>query len=252
MAAWATVIRLVQGVEARRLIVFVSLMILITLMWHTVFIYPLKILVVFFHELSHGLVALGTGGRVLQITLNPEEGGYCVTQGGSLFLILNAGYLGSLIWGGIILLIAARTNFDRQLTGLLGSLLLIISLLWIRPVISFGFGFIVVIGIILLVVAVKASGVVCEMILKLLGLTSCMYAVQDILSDVLHRPGLPSDARMLAELTHIPTVIWGAIWLLLASLTALFFLLLASQRRKQATRLNGPKSDQQSFETRRE
>jgi hypothetical protein len=44
-------------------------------------------------------------------------------------------------------------------------------------------------------------------------MTSCLYAVLDIKSDVLDRPHLPSDAAMLAEATGIPTVFWGILWI---------------------------------------
>jgi hypothetical protein len=46
-----------------------------------------------------------------------------------------------------------------------------------------------------------------------LGVTSAMYALLDIQSDILSRPELSSDARMLSELTGIPTVIWGILWI---------------------------------------
>eukprot|EP00425_Heterocapsa_triquetra_P025156 CAMPEP_0195122230 /NCGR_PEP_ID=MMETSP0448-20130528/125969_1 /TAXON_ID=66468 /ORGANISM="Heterocapsa triquestra, Strain CCMP 448" /LENGTH=51 /DNA_ID=CAMNT_0040159715 /DNA_START=86 /DNA_END=237 /DNA_ORIENTATION=+ len=40
-----------------------------------------------------------------------------------------------------------------------------------------------------------------DLVLKVIGLTSCMYAVLDIKSDVLDRPYLRSDASMMAEAT---------------------------------------------------
>ena len=46
-----------------------------------------------------------------------------------------------------------------------------------------------------------------------LGLTSALYAILDIKSDVLDRPQLPSDAAMLAEMTGIPTAAWGFLWI---------------------------------------
>jgi len=36
----------------------------ILFLWNTWVVYPLKILVVFFHELSHGLMAVVTGGSI--------------------------------------------------------------------------------------------------------------------------------------------------------------------------------------------
>ena len=80
----------------------VALMVPVLLLWDSIAIFPLKIIVIFFHELSHGIAALLTGGSVQEISVSSREGGYCLTLGGSPFLILSAGYLGSLFWGGVI------------------------------------------------------------------------------------------------------------------------------------------------------
>ena len=40
----------------------------------------------------------------------------------------------------------------------------------------------------------------------------------DIKSDILDRPELRSDARMLAELTGVPTLLWGGLWIAVALL----------------------------------
>ena len=46
------------------------------------------------------------------MNFDKREGGYCKTIGGSRFVILSAGYLGSLLWGGLILIGASRTRLD--------------------------------------------------------------------------------------------------------------------------------------------
>jgi len=55
-----------------------------------------------------------------------------------------------------------------------------------------------------------------RVVLTVLGLTSCLYAILDIKSDILDRPELRSDARMLAEMTGIPTTVWGIFWIVIA------------------------------------
>lgn len=52
-----------------------------------------------------------------------------------------------------------------------------------------------------------------SLILTGLGLTSCLYAILDIKSDVLDRPELASDAQMLYELTGVHTMAWGVLWI---------------------------------------
>jgi hypothetical protein len=67
-------------------------------------------------------------------------------------------------------------------------------------------------------------------LLTALGLTSSLYAILDIKSDILDRPHLESDARMLAELTHVPTLIWGVLWISIA-LAVSWWLLARAYRR---------------------
>jgi hypothetical protein len=192
-----------------------ALVVVATLLWNTWIVYPLKILVVFFHELSHGLAAVVTGGSIVRIEVVAQEGGLCLTRGGSRFITLSAGYLGSLVWGGIILVIAARTRLDKVLSVLLGVILLVVTLFYVRPFAGFGFIFGLLSALALGALGLWLSEEINDFVLKLVGLTSCLYAVLDIKSDILDRPEVRSDAAMLGELTHIPTVVWGVIWIAL-------------------------------------
>jgi hypothetical protein len=212
------------------LIGLLCLMVVVWFLWNSWLIYPLKILVVFFHELSHGLAAILTGGRIVQIRLMANEGGLCVTAGGSRFLTLSAGYLGSLVFGGAILLLSAKSGQDRLISATLGAILLLGSLIWIRPLIGFGFIFAALAGGALIAAGVYLPMNVNDLLNKTIGLTSCLYALMDIKSDILDRPGLPSDAAMLGELTGIPGFLWGILWIAIALLLALFFLATATSK----------------------
>ena len=112
----------------KRYIALILIFIGIGLLWNTLFVYPLKIFVVFMHEVSHGLAAIATGGRIVEIQINPQQGGHALTQGGSRFWTLTAGYLGSLLWGGLILLLAARTHLDKGISILIGFGMVAISI----------------------------------------------------------------------------------------------------------------------------
>jgi len=210
-----------QG-KARWLVLAVVL-VGVVLLWQTWLVYPLKILVVFFHELGHALAAVLTGGSIVEIQLDPREGGMAVTRGGFRFLILSAGYLGSLLIGGWILVLAADSRRDKVITAVLGVVLGLVTLLFVRPFFGFGMLFGLSATTALLLAARFLSHEANDFLLTLIGLTSCLYAVIDIKSDVLDRPELQSDARMLAELTHLPTLLWGLIWIVLALLGTFFF-----------------------------
>src|SRR4029453_10342343 len=71
--------------------------------WSSPIIHPLKVMVVLFHEMSHGLVALLSGGKVVSILVTADEGGACESEGGMTLLIVGAGYLGGMFFGGLLL-----------------------------------------------------------------------------------------------------------------------------------------------------
>lgn len=181
------------------------------MLWTTPVAAALRIFVVLLHEVSHGIAAVATGGRIERIVVTPLEGGLCVCPGGDAFVTLSAGYLGSLLWGAGFLLVSRRPSWARATTGAVGVLLAGVSLLYVRTIFGLAFGLIAAVG--LWLCARRLSGIANARVLAALGLTSCLYALLDIRSDVLDRPQLPSDARMLAELTGVPAVIWGVLWI---------------------------------------
>jgi hypothetical protein len=185
------------------------------LLWDTVLVYPLKIFVVLLHEVSHAAAAVATGGAVVRITLDPNQGGAAYTMGGSRFVTLSAGYLGSLAWGALMVMAARSRRIHPDLVnGLIGGLVVALTALFVRNLFGIAFG--LLFGAALVAAARKLSLAANRSLLLTLGMTSSLYAILDIKSDVLDRPHLPSDAHMLAELTGIPTLAWGLLWIGLA------------------------------------
>jgi len=198
------------------------------LLWDTPLVYPVKIFVVLLHESSHALVAVATGGSIQRIELNPMQGGLCYCPGGNAFLTLSAGYLGSLLWGGLMFSAARASRVRAEwVTGFIGLLVVTLTLLYVRT--AFGLGFGILFGAAMLTLAKKATRSLNRTALLALGLTSALYAILDIKSDVIDRPGVESDAFMLAEITGIPTVFWGALWIA-AALAFSFWLLRRAYR----------------------
>jgi hypothetical protein len=220
-----------QNTDWRELGLLLLFLVLILLLWNTWTVYPLKILVVFFHELSHAIAAFVTGGSVVEIRIEAQEGGMCVVRGGNNFLLTSAGYLGSLCWGGVLLLLARRAPRARVVAASLGMLLVAVSLLFIRPLIGFGFLFALVSGAVIAVLALRLPPWVSAVFLKIAGLTSCLYALLDIKADIIDHPLLPTDAQLLAQATGIPALLWGLIWLGIALPVTGAFLLAATRKK---------------------
>ncbi len=178
--------------------------------WSSFLVYPFKIFVVFLHEVSHGLAALATGGSVRALGLTFEEGGVCVTEGGSRFLILNAGYLGSLFWGALLLVLALRTPRSREILGGIGAFTLLVTLLYVRS--AFGLAYGLLTGAGLLLIAARLPRAASEVLLAAIAVVSCLYALVDVGSDLFVRSAPGSDASALAGLTHLPVLVWELLW----------------------------------------
>lgn len=192
----------------------IALTVAVFALWSTPLVLPLKLLVVFFHELSHGLAAILTGGSIESLSVNFQQGGEAWTRGGSRFVILSAGYLGSLLIGAGLLIAALRGRADRLVLSGLGVLMLLVMLLYVRDVAA------------LLICGATGAALIlagrvlpvqwCDLVLRVIGLTSLIYVPYDIFDDTLRRASLRSDARMLAEEVGGTTMIWGGLWLIIS------------------------------------
>ncbi len=201
-------------------------------LWDTAVIYPLKIFVVLLHEVSHAAAAVATGGSVERILLDVHQGGATYTRGGNAFITLSAGYLGSLLWGALFIVLAfSRWLKPRWIVGGVGGTVLLLTLFLVRGLFGMGFGILFAAG---LIASARYLGQGLNRSLLLgLGLTSTLYAILDIKSDVLDRPQLPSDAAMLAKMTGIPTAIWGFLWIGIALLVSALLLRWVARRMEE-------------------
>ncbi len=194
----------------RRLLLPLGLAAGALLLWDSFALYPFRLFVVLLHEISHGLAAVATGGRIVSIGLSLDEGGVCLTRGGWPFVILNAGYLGSLLWGAAFLLLGQRRAAARSVIAAVGIFTLGVTLVYVRT--WFGLLYGLAAALLLLGVALRLKPAVSEVLLAAIGTTSCLYAIWDVASDVLLRHSGESDAAALARLTGVPTVVWGVAW----------------------------------------
>ncbi|GAB6042499.1 M50 family metallopeptidase [Endothiovibrio diazotrophicus] len=196
-------------------IVYLALVVLAVLAaWDTPVVYPLKLLVVWFHELSHAVATVATGGTVQQMVVNQMQGGHVISLGGNRFITLSAGYCGSLLIGAALYAITVQTRQDRVTTAVLGVMMIVVALLFVRNL--FGLGFSLATAAALLAMARYLSDGINDFVLRVIGLTTMMYVPLDIFSDTIQRSHLHSDAYMMAEEIGGTTMMWGAVWLLIS------------------------------------
>ena len=198
----------------KQLLILFSVIIAIFFLWSTPALYPLKLLIVFFHESSHALMTIATGGQVIELEIDRMQGGHVISAGGNRFITLTAGYLGSLIWGVVIYLLAVGSKYDKAIMFCLGIIIMAVTALFVRDLFAFGFGGLT--GLFMILMGVKAPMQINDIILRVIGVTSMSYVPLDVYSDTIARTSLRSDAFMLAEEFGGTTVLWGTIWLLVS------------------------------------
>jgi hypothetical protein len=200
----------------KQLTYLIFLLGLINLCWEYPILYPLKLLVVFFHESSHALATILNGGTVKELVINPQQGGHVISQGGNEFIIISAGYIGSLLWGVAIFVATVKSLYDKAIMAVLGFTIITITVVLSSSVFSWVFGLLS--GGSMLLMAKFLADKYNDFALRLISLTSMMYAPLDIYSDTISRSHLESDAYFLAEYIGGTTMFWGSVWILVVFL----------------------------------
>jgi hypothetical protein len=207
--------------------------VIVWVLWETPIVYPIKIFVVTLHELGHALAAIVTGGEVLAIQIFPDQGGLTLTRGGSELIILSAGYLGSVLAGGLLLYASSYPGWGRVLMTLLALLIAFTTLLFIRN--AFGLIFGILVCAAMLFSAARLSDRVNYYILRFVAAASCLYALLDIRGDLfnpyaeqLASFGVVNDAIALERATGISSGIWALLWMAISVVMLFYFLRLSA------------------------
>ncbi len=168
----------------------------------------------FFHEISHGLAAILTGGRIHNIAIYYNGSGVCETSGGIPFIIAFAGYSGSVFWGYLIYRLAGSLNVNqsRILVSIIVMMLSITLLLWARNLST-----IIILCVLLcmyLLPLFKKTWFSIKQFIQLVGIFVLLEAIRSPLY-LLDGRNL-GDGAALASMTWLPEIFWIAVWFVLA------------------------------------
>ena len=171
---------------------------------------PFKWLESYFHELSHGIATILTGGMVSHIQLFPNGAGFCFSQGGSSIVIAYAGYLGAALWGYVIFLLATKKSIIRFTLSLLGLTVASSLVFWARDILTIAI--LLVLAIVFLLPLKLKNSSLLNTLLRILGLMIILNAMTSPM--VLLGLSGQGDAVMLAQMTWIPAWLWVITWLM--------------------------------------
>lgn len=206
-----------------------ALVVVITLWW-TPLLFPFRILTTTIHESSHALAAVATGGQVSCFEVETNGAGLTCTRGGFGLLISSAGYLGSTIFGGLMLIWAKNERGRRRLLYALTAGLVVILLAFGLNVLNlFSAGIqrdpltLLLIGFVAAIywlVAYKGPDLLVSFFVYVTALLSTLYAVFDLVTLVMINSnpyGGHNDAKNLQNFTGIPAIVWAVLWSALAA-----------------------------------
>ncbi|HEV8427967.1 MAG TPA: M50 family metallopeptidase [Pyrinomonadaceae bacterium] len=195
--------------------------------------YPFRIFVTFIHEGGHALAALLTGNSVASLSVATNASGETYTSQGGLIsqvFISSAGYLGSMVFGALLLILIRKAVSARYV--LLGCGILIFGLTMIyglfKPIFWMtawsGIPFTLFAGLFisasLILIARFASAKVATFFASFLAVQCVLNALFDLKTvfflSAPFGPTVPTDAVNMANATHIPAIFWTVIWIALA------------------------------------
>jgi hypothetical protein len=190
-------------------------------------LYPFRLFVTYVHEAGHSLMAILTGGQVIQFTISSDGSGLATTSGGIRALILPAGYLGAALFGAVLFYLANTLRYPRLLSGILGIGLIVFSALFSGIDRNTGLPLALFIGImfgtILLALAYRARAGLNILVLNVLAMVTGLNAVLDLFNLARNSnagAGMVRNdaAAFAAEILPLPAVVWAVTWALLALL----------------------------------
>lgn len=173
---------------------------------------PLVWFETFFHEISHMLVGIITGGYVKKLVLEWNGSGFCVISDGVRTLIFFAGYIGAPIWGAWLYSIG-QDNLNPEIARfriqLLMGIIIFCTLIWIRDFNSFLI-ILFMLGILLLLF-MQFHESIARQFIRFLGLYVILNAVHSPL--YINSAKIPwDDGVAMAELTELPKTLFIGLW----------------------------------------
>ncbi|HEY8211790.1 MAG TPA: M50 family metallopeptidase [Myxococcaceae bacterium] len=206
-----------SSLNVRRLGILVVCLAVGLLLWDSPVLWPLKMLVVMIHESGHAVASLLVGGTVDSISVSGNEGGQCLSRlppsAFGAIVVYSAGYVGSSLVGGVLLLSTYRYRVRRWMLGAAAAWLVVMAFLYGRDLftVAFCLGTAGALGL----AARFLPADLVDVVNLFLAAFCALYAVFDLRSDLWDgATRARSDAALLAGITYVPAIVWAVLWTL--------------------------------------
>ncbi len=189
---------------------------------------PLNQFSTLIHELSHALATVLTGGHVTGMTIVPDgmgHGGLTMSQGGFRFLIVQAGYMGTTLFGCALVALSKNPRYSKMILQGLAYMTLFSTIFFIGPgILSATF----IQSILSFVVGLFLSGAIyyagtklkyaqAHWLLLFLAINVAMDSLNSIwviIGSSLNPFAAYSDATTMQNNFFLPAIFWSLLWAL--------------------------------------
>jgi hypothetical protein len=189
--------------------------------WHSVILFPIKLVSVIFHEFSHTIGVFCSGGYLLSVQITNDLGGITNSKNANEVIVLLCGYTGSVIFGILTYIFAIKQKYAKFYLTAVALIFLSFAIFFIKN--NFGIISSIAIALFFICLLLIKNRQVFGIILKIIALLNISYVINDVIYDTFLTTNLYSDAVRLEQLTGANDWVWGAIWILFA-LCVLFFI----------------------------
>ena len=166
--------------------------------------YPINLLVTFMHEFWHAFFALITGWDVKWLVVNSDWSWVTTTSGWIRNLVVAWWYLGSAIFGNILLYIwFKKGKLSQNIIYFLSGLMIFVAIFWFNWIVSSLIIFALAWGLFALAKYSKYD----SLVLQFLWISSIIFIIEDF------NVWPSSDLKAFSWI--LPESVWMVVWLIL-------------------------------------
>ncbi|MBX9673273.1 MAG: M50 family metallopeptidase [Candidatus Obscuribacterales bacterium] len=201
---------------------------------------PINQFVTMVHEMSHALATIITGGQVHSMTIVSDgagHGGITNSSGGLGFIISQAGYLGTAMFGCLLVYLSQFPRLSRNVLMALGSAIICGTIFFILPsLLDFDIFFQAVFSLVwglalgggLIWASLRLKPKIANLVLLFIAVQTALNSLTLIWVLVPHSLGLAgagfSDATNMQAHFLLPAIFWAFLWIALSVSMLLFTL----------------------------
>lgn len=169
---------------------------------------PFIYLTTIFHEVSHGIAALVSGGQIIEFAVALDGSGHLISSGGNAILITFSGYFGAPLWGACLFLSAHNMTYARVTLGMLLIMFLILLLFWVADILT-----VTIVIFVALLLSLTLRFAHKKLLNHAVRLIAIVVLFNGIYGPLYLLAAQRGDSMAMANLTATSPFVWVLIWL---------------------------------------